>query len=100
MWVADTPQALPCRMKVVYKQQEGAPASEVTFKNWNLAPTVAADRFTAKIDEGYERLYMVRAPTAQPEPEASAEQSAPAADGATAPASSATPDAAPAAPKK
>ena len=98
VWVADTPQALPCRMKVVYKQQEGAPAAEVTFKNWNLAATVAADRFTAKVDEGYERLYMVRAATAQPEAEASADQPASPADGA-APAPSATPAAAPAAPK-
>ena len=66
LWLAETPQALPCRLKVVYKQQADAPTSQLTFKGWNLAPTLAADAFAAKVDSGYERLYMVRAPTAEP----------------------------------
>jgi hypothetical protein len=66
IWVADTPQALPCRMKVTYKQEAGSPTSMLTFRNWNLAPTLAADAFTAKIDPAYERLYLMRAPTAEP----------------------------------
>jgi hypothetical protein len=95
IWVADTPQALPCRMKVVYKQQDGAPVSQVTFKNWNLAATVAPETFAAKVDDGYERLYMVRAPTAEPAPEASADNAAApdAAAGAATPAASPAPDA-------
>jgi hypothetical protein len=82
IWLADTPQALPCRLKIVYRQDEGAPQSVITFKNWNLAPTLAADAFTAKVAEGYERLYMVRAPTAEPEAVAEAAPQEPAAAGA------------------
>jgi len=66
IWIADTTRALPCRMKVTYKQEEGSPSTMLTFRNWNLAPTLAADAFTATVDPAYERLYMMRAPTADP----------------------------------
>ena len=82
LWLADTPQALPCRIKIVYKNDEGSPASQLTFKNWNLTPTLTADAFTAKVDEGYERLYMVRAPTAEPVDDATTEKTAAAGDAA------------------
>jgi hypothetical protein len=80
IWLADTPQALPCRLKITQKGEEGTPASLLTFRNWNLAPTLAADAFTAKVDPGYERLYLVRAPTAEPVDEAAAKQADPAAE--------------------
>jgi hypothetical protein len=73
LWVAEGPQALPCRLKVTYKQQADTPTSQLTFKGWNLAPTLEADTFAAKVDPGYERLYMVRAPTAEPVAEPSAD---------------------------
>jgi hypothetical protein len=53
-------------MKVTYKQEAGSPTSMLTFRNWNLAPALAADAFTAKVDPTYERLYLMRAPTAEP----------------------------------
>jgi hypothetical protein len=73
LWVAEAPEALPCRVKVIYKQQADAPTSQLTFKGWHLVPTLAADAFTAKVDPGYERLYMVRAPTAEPVAEPAAD---------------------------
>ena len=82
IWLADTPQALPCRMKITYKTDEGSPTSQLTFKNWNLAPTLAADAFAARVDEGYERLYMVRAPTAEPVADATTQEPAAAGDAA------------------
>lgn len=72
IWVADTPQALPCRLQITYKQETGAPSSMLTFRNWNLAATLPADRFAAKVDPAYERLYLMRAPTAEPVPTAAA----------------------------
>jgi hypothetical protein len=66
IWVADTPQALPCRMTITYKQEPGSPSSMLTFRDWNLAPTLGGDAFAAKVDSSYERLYLVRAPTAEP----------------------------------
>lgn len=75
IWLAATPQALPCRMKLTHKQEAGSPTSTLTFRNWNLSPTIADGTFAAKVDPAYERLYMVRAPTAEPEP---ADEEAPA----------------------
>ncbi len=91
IWLADTPQALPCRIKFTYKQEPGSPTSTTTFTGWNLTPTLADDVFTAKVDPAYERLYLARAPTAEPTEDESAED---AADTTAAP----TPAPAPAAP--
>jgi hypothetical protein len=59
IWVnGDT--KLPCQMQITYKTEPGQPKTTVTYTNWNSSPQLAADTFTPKVPEGYERLKMMR----------------------------------------
>jgi hypothetical protein len=50
---------LPRRLEIVYKTDPGPPRVTVTFAEWNLAPAIAADAFTFRVPEGYERVRLV-----------------------------------------
>jgi hypothetical protein len=47
-------------MQITYKTEPGQPKTTVTYTNWNSSPQLAADTFTPKVPEGYERLKMMR----------------------------------------
>lgn len=69
LWIAEGERALPCQLKITYKQDPGAPTMTAVLKDWDLAASHGADEFIAKVDEqAYRRITLVRAPTAEPEP--------------------------------
>jgi hypothetical protein len=72
---------LPCQMQITYKTEPGQPKTTVTYTNWNSSPQLAADTFTPKVPEGYERLKMMRHATVVDE----TAEAAPAAEAATSP---------------
>jgi hypothetical protein len=55
LWINITDD-LPCKLKITYTDDPAAPVHVVTFRNWNLAPQIAPDKFTFQIPEGYERI--------------------------------------------
>jgi hypothetical protein len=59
VWVQDGQQALPCRLRIVYKSLTGEPHADITFSDWNLSPQVAADQFTASLPPDYRQIPVV-----------------------------------------
>jgi hypothetical protein len=55
----DGARPLPRRLEILYRTDRGQPRVTVTFTEWNLAPAIAADAFTFRVPEGYERVRMV-----------------------------------------
>lgn len=68
LWVSDGEKPMPCQLKIAYKQSDNAAKVTAVLKDWNLGTTFPADEFTPKVDEqAYSRIYLMRAPTAEPE---------------------------------
>jgi hypothetical protein len=59
LWVADTDQALPCKLTVVYTGRSGKPASEITFRNWRLGAAIPETEFAANVPSGFERIPII-----------------------------------------
>ncbi|PWT89783.1 MAG: hypothetical protein C5B54_08340 [Acidobacteria bacterium] len=55
IWISDK-DALPCKLKIVFEEQERKTVSVINFSNWNLSPKVSDQDFVAKIPDGYERI--------------------------------------------
>jgi hypothetical protein len=51
---------LPCRVKIVYKNEPGQPSVTVTYSDLDLLPQVTDDTFAARIPEGYNRIKIMR----------------------------------------
>ena len=56
IWLADGDQPLPCKLQLSYKQDEGAPKSVLTFRDWNLSPTFEPHLFAYRPPDGYVRI--------------------------------------------
>ena len=70
LWISAGDRALPCQLKITYKQDDGKPTMTAVMKDWNLAAAHGEDEFTPKVDEkAYTRIALARAATADPEPE-------------------------------
>jgi hypothetical protein len=59
LWINEETK-LPCQMQITYKTEPGQPKTILVYTNWNSSPQLAADTFTPKVPEGYERLKMMR----------------------------------------
>jgi hypothetical protein len=59
IWVGQARHGVK-RLQITYKGDPGRPVTRVTFKDANLAPTVDASTFTAKVPEGYTRIHLAR----------------------------------------
>jgi hypothetical protein len=59
IWVTQARHGVK-RLQITYKEDPGKPVTRVTFKDENLAPTVDASTFTAKVPEGYTRIHLAR----------------------------------------
>ena len=71
LWVAVRGDATPCRITITTKSPAGSLTSDVTFSNWNLSATPAADAFETRVPDGFERI-LVAAYDAPAEPGAPA----------------------------
>jgi hypothetical protein len=57
--IEDGARPLPRQLEIVYRTHQGEPRVTVTFTDWSLAPAIAADAFTFRVPEGYERIRLV-----------------------------------------
>jgi len=55
LWISDK-DFLPRKLVINYTEDEGQPASQITFRNWNLSAKVTDQEFAFKIPKGYERI--------------------------------------------
>jgi hypothetical protein len=63
IWLSE--KRLPCKFRVVYKNEPGPPVVTVVYRDLDVAPQVTDDTFAAKIPEGYERLKIMRHATVE-----------------------------------
>ena len=59
IWLGEG-RRLPCRARIVYKNEPGQPAVTVTYSDLDLSPAVNDNTFAAKIPDGYARIKMMR----------------------------------------
>jgi hypothetical protein len=59
IWL-DEQRRLPCRARIVYKNEPGQPTVTVTYSGLDLSPAVTDDTFAAKIPAGYRRIKVMR----------------------------------------
>jgi hypothetical protein len=74
---------LPCRAKIVYKNEPGQPSVTVTYSALDLSPQVTDDTFAAKIPDGYNRIKIMRHATIDDPKVEAAEADLPKAEPAT-----------------
>jgi hypothetical protein len=55
LWISEK-DSLPRKLVINYKEDEGKPASQIIFRNWNLSAKVTDKDFTFVIPKGYERI--------------------------------------------
>ena len=60
LWVAATGDPVPRRLVAEFLEDKRLRKVDVTFKEWNLAPQVASDRFTPKVPSDYEGIAIVQ----------------------------------------
>jgi hypothetical protein len=60
LWLPTQGDPLPKRIRVVDKKQRGAPVSDITFINWNLAASAPDDTFKPKVPQEYEGIAIIQ----------------------------------------
>jgi hypothetical protein len=60
LWVPTTGDPLPRRLTADFKQKRQEGHFDITFTEWNLAPTIAADRFDPHVPSDYEGIAMIQ----------------------------------------
>ena len=60
VWVASTGDPLPRKLVSEFTDDKRLRKIEVTFKEWNFAPQIAADRFTPTVPPDYEGIAIVQ----------------------------------------
>ena len=60
IWLSQDQKALPCQLRITYKNDFGKPSTLVTFSDWNEAPAVTAATFTPTVPPDYQRIRMIR----------------------------------------
>jgi hypothetical protein len=60
VWVAATGDPVPLKARSTFTGTKRLRDIEMTFSNWNFAPTIADDRFTPKVPADYEGIAMVQ----------------------------------------
>ena len=60
LWVASDGSPLPVRSKAEFPYQKRIRKFEIAFSDWNLSPTIAADRFKPNVPADYEGIAMIQ----------------------------------------
>ncbi len=60
LWVASDGSPLPVRSKAEFPYQKRIRKFEIAFSDWNLSPTIAADRFRPNVPADYEGIAMIQ----------------------------------------
>lgn len=60
LWVATSGDQLPRRVRASFTDDKRLDAVDLTFSRWDLAPSIAADRFTPAVPGDYEGIAMLQ----------------------------------------
>ena len=60
LWLPEQGEPLPKRFKVVQTHRTGQPVTDVTFKEWNLTPSITDATFVPKVPADYEGIAVVQ----------------------------------------
>jgi hypothetical protein len=60
LWIASTGDPLPRKAVLEFPEDKRLKKVELTFRDWNLAPQIASDRFTPKVPPDYEGVAMLQ----------------------------------------
>ena len=60
LWLPEKGEPLPKRFRVVQKRRTGEPVTDVTFTEWNLAPSSTDATFVPRVPADYEGIAMVQ----------------------------------------
>ena len=60
LWIAASGDPLPSRAVVEFPGDKRLRKADITFRDWNLAPSVSADRFDPTVPKDYEGIAMVQ----------------------------------------
>ena len=60
LWLPQQGEPLPKRFRVVQKRRTGEPVTDVTFTEWNLAPSITDATFVPRVPADYEGIAMVQ----------------------------------------
>jgi len=60
LWLPEQGEPLPKRFKVVQKARTGEPATDVTFAEWKLGPTITDADFVPKLPAEYEGIAILQ----------------------------------------
>ena len=73
LWLPTQGDPLPRRIKTIDKGHKGAPVTDITFSNWNLAATSTDDAFKPKVPGDYEGIAVLQRAAALPKGESGSE---------------------------
>jgi len=77
IWIAAGDQPLPCRLEIVYKEEQGPPRSQITFSNWQLSAQLADATFAFQPPPDYQRIRIVGREKEEEASETAAKESSP-----------------------
>jgi hypothetical protein len=60
LWLPEQGEPLPKRFRVVQTRRTGQPVTDVTFTEWNLAPSITDATFVPKVPAEYEGIAVVQ----------------------------------------
>ena len=60
LWLPEQGEPLPKRFRVVQKRRTGEPVTDVTFTEWNLAPSLSDATFVPKVPAEFEGIAVVQ----------------------------------------
>lgn len=60
LWLPEQGEPLPKRFRVVQKRRTGEPVTDVTFTEWNLAPSISDATFVPKVPAEFEGIAVVQ----------------------------------------
>ena len=60
LWLPEQGEPLPKRFRVVQKARTGEPVTDVTFVDWNLAPSITDANFVPRVPKEYEGIAILQ----------------------------------------
>ena len=56
IWIAEGPQPVPCKLLITYLTRPGRPQFSAVFTDWDFAPRIAPEAFTADLPPGAQKI--------------------------------------------
>ena len=56
IWIEEGPQPVPCKLLITYLTRPGRPQFSAVFTDWDFAPRIAPEAFTADLPPGAQKI--------------------------------------------